>query len=77
MSGDGLSGRISFWAATGVSVLSGFQCKSPENKCEMTKVHTVYNPRVMLFVFNLYIEKGNNFICIMLLINIGHLLLMT
>lgn len=55
MSGDGLSGRISFGAATGVSVLSGFQCKSPENKCEMTKVYTVYNPTVMLFAFNLYI----------------------
>lgn len=55
MSGDGLSGRISFGAATGVSVLSGFQCKSPENKCEMTKVYTVYNPTVMLFL--IYIQK--------------------
>lgn len=50
MSGDGLSGRISFGAATGVSVLSGFQCTSPGNKCEMTKVYTVYNPTVMLFL---------------------------
>lgn len=55
MSGDGLSGRISFGAATGVSVLSGFQCKSPENKCEMTKVYTVYNPTVILFL--IYIQK--------------------
>ena len=71
MSGDGLSGRISFGAATGVSVLSGFQCKSPENKCEMTKVYTVYNPRVLLFVFNLYIEKGNSFICFLCSSTVG------
>jgi hypothetical protein len=35
MSGDGLSGQKPSSAATEASVLSGFQCKSPENKSKL------------------------------------------